>query len=76
MTKLLAVDGVEIVDDFNTQASQTDVIELSAMQPILPVATIFSPDHASNLSDSESIISSASKQEESRKEKLAGLDMH
>ena len=95
-SNILTVNRIELVEEMHSWGTQTDVSELESMDPITPVQCLVATDYVEqlnaqvkeNLSETDSVVSSASKlevssvslaaklQELQRQTASAGLDMH
>ena len=81
ITQVLLLDKVHLVSGMETWGTQTDIVELQSMCPIIPktIETNLADVNTSprdNISESDSVISSESKMEDKSKQPRAGLDMH
>ena len=81
ITQVLLLDKVHIVFGMETWGTQTDIVELQSMCPIIPktIETNLADVNTSprdNISESDSVISSDSKTEDKWKQPRADLDMH
>ena len=91
-SNILTVNRIEVVEEMHSWGTQTDVSELESMDPITPVQCLVSTEYLEqlnvqvkeNLSETDSVVSSASKleissaaklQESQRQTTAAGLDM-
>ena len=80
ITRILLLEKVEVVSLTETWGTQTDIMELQSMSPILPknvkadLADITCTPK-DNTSECDSVISSMSKSEDTTKQPTAGLDM-
>ena len=80
ITQVLLLDKVHLVSGMETWGTQTDIVELQSMCPIIPkkidtnVADV-NTSPRDNISESYSVISSESKTEDKSKQPRAGLDM-